>query len=111
MKASSHLVRLFVKFAARMQVAKDRLYGIGSGDRMCVDGNAATPVLDGDAAVFQENHLDPVAVPVECLVDRVVKDLPDQLMHAIATGPADVHARPFSNGLQSVKHLYVLDSI
>ena len=39
------------------------------------------------------------------LVDRVVDDLPDEVVQAALVGRADVHARPAADGLEALEDL------
>src|SRR5262249_55124473 len=74
--------------------------------RVLVDGDAATVVLDGDArAVLVERDGDLARVAVHGLVDRVVDDLPDQMMEPRAADAPDVHARAFANRLGPLEDL------
>ena len=51
-----------------------------------------------------KRHDDPRRVPVHHLVDRVVDDLPEQVMKPRLVDAADVHARPAPDGLQAFEH-------
>jgi len=66
-------------------------------------GDAAAVVLDPDRAIGPEGQHDLVAVPGEGLVDRVVHDLPDQVVQPTLTGGADVHARPLADRLEALE--------
>ena len=57
------------------------------------------------AAVVGEGHDDPVAVARQRLVDRVVHDLPDQVVQASLAGRADVHARALADRLEPLEDL------
>ena len=70
-----------------------------------VGRDAAAVVLDPDAAVGLQGQHDPVAVTGQRLVDRVVDDLPDQVVEAALTGRADVHARPLAHRLEALQDL------
>jgi hypothetical protein len=56
-------------------------------------------------------HDDAVAVAVHRLVDRVVEQLPDEVMQAGAVEPADVHAGPLANRLQPFENSDVLGRV
>ena len=49
-------------------------------------------------------HVDLGGVPGHRLVDRVVDDLPDEVVQTALTGGADVHARTFADGLQPLEN-------
>ncbi len=57
------------------------------------------------AAVGQQRDLDAVAVAGQRLVDRVVDDLPDQVVQAALAGRADVHAGPLADRLEALEDL------
>ena len=67
------------------------------------------------AAVGLEGEDDPVAVAGQRLVDRVVHDLPDQVVQAALAGGADVHAGALADRLEALEHLdrggVVLDAV
>ena len=61
--------------------------------------------LTRDAAVGEQGHVDGVGVAGQRLVDRVVDDLPDQVVQAALTGRPDVHAGPLADRLQALEDL------
>jgi hypothetical protein len=51
------------------------------------------------------DDVDPVAVPGEMLVDRVVDDLVHEVMQTAAViGISDVHARAFANAFEALQN-------
>ena len=56
-----------------------------------------------DAAVGQQRDLDVVGVAGQRLVDRVVDDLPDQVVQAALAGRADVHAGALADRLEALE--------
>ena len=50
-----------------------------------------------------QDDLDVIAVTREGLVDGVVDDLPHAVHEAALVGRADVHARPFADGLEALE--------
>ena len=70
---------------------------------MDVGGDAAAVVDDADAAVGQQGDVDGVGVAGEGLVDRVVDDLPDQVVQAALAGGADVHAGTLADRLEPLE--------
>jgi hypothetical protein len=70
-----------------------------------VGGDAAPVVLDPHPAVLEQREDDPVAVSGQRLVDRVVDDLPDQVVEPALAGRADVHARTLADGLEPLEDL------
>ena len=71
---------------------------------MHLDRDAAAVVGDLDAAVLEDSHVDFGRVAGHGFVDRVVDDLPDQMVQAALAGGADIHARTFADGLQSFEN-------
>jgi hypothetical protein len=68
---------------------------------MLIDRNAAPVVRDRDrGAVGVKDDRDVRGVAVHRLVDRVVENLPDEMMQAGAPDAADVHAWALPNGLE-----------
>ena len=104
-QATGHLVAAAAELAARVQHRQRHrqrghvLPGCGVG------GDAAAVVLDPDAAVGPQGDDDAVAVAGHRLVDRVVDDLPDEVVQAALTGRADVHAGPLADRFESLQHL------
>ena len=97
-------VRLAVELAARVQHGQRDLDTRLLELRVQVDREATAVVGDPDAAVGEQHHVDRVAVAGERLVDRVVDDLPDEVVQAALAGRADVHAGPLADRLQALEH-------
>ena len=68
---------------------------------MHFDRDAAAVVGDLDPAVLEDSHVDFRRVATHGFVDRVVDDLPDEVVQAALAGGADIHARAFADSLQS----------
>ena len=67
--------------------------------------DAAAVVGHHDRRVGEDAHLDPGSMPGHRLVDRVVDDLPDEVMEPAGIGRANVHAGPPPHGLQTLEDL------
>ena len=80
----------------------DRRQLLARGD---VDGDAATVVGDLDRTVGEDRHLDPVTEAGQGLVDRVVHDLPHQVVQAAFTGGADVHSGTLADCFEAFEDL------
>ena len=76
-----------------------------------VDGNAATVVLDGNAAVEVKRHQDLRAVAGQRFVDGVVDQLPDQVVEALVVGRPDVHARTPPDRFEAFEDLNLLGGV
>jgi hypothetical protein len=72
---------------------------------MHIDGHASAVVFDSHGTVGQQSDLNPVAMPGEGFVHRVIHDLPDEVVQASLRGGADVHARAFTDRLKAFKYL------
>ncbi len=101
MQSAGVVIVAVLELAAGMQGREDQLERGALVLRVHVDGNAASVVGNGDRlAVLVQGDDDAIAVAVHRLVDRVVEQLPDEVMEAGAVDPADVHAGPFADRLQ-----------
>src|SRR5450759_1999713 len=105
--------------AARHLVAAAAEFGAGVEDRMhdleCVlaagvatDGHASTVVRHADRAVVEDAGFDVSRVSGHGLVDRVVDDLPNEMVQAADIGRADEHARASANGIEALEDLDAL---
>ena len=74
---------------------------------MLVNGDATAVVLDGDAAVLVDGHLDVCAVAGHGLVDAVVHRLVHQVVQALLADVANIHGGALAYGLKAFQHLYV----
>ena len=104
-QTAGHLVAAAAELAARVQHGQREGHGRQLLAGRGVGGDAAAVVLDPHPAVGLEGDHDPVAVAGQRLVDRVVHDLPDQVVQAALAGRADVHARPLAHRLQTLEDL------
>ncbi len=83
---------------------EDRHHDLGRADALRVHarGNAAAVVLDRETAVEVDGDVHLRTEAAEMLVDRVVDDLPDEVVEAGAVvHVADVHARTLAHGLEA----------
>ena len=93
------------EFAAGMEDGHDHLERGDFCLLVDIDGNAAAVVDDAHAIAGQERDLDVIGEAAHGLVARVVEDLPDQMMQAVRTGRADVHARALADRLEALQDL------
>jgi hypothetical protein len=73
--------------------------------------NAATVVDHRDRVVGVDGDVDARAIARECLVDRVVDDLVDQVMQTAQARRPDVHARTLAHRLETLEDGDVLGVI
>ena len=106
-------VVLAAELAARVERGEDHLErALVLELRHRVDRDAAPVVLDGDAApVLVQRDPDGGGVTVDHLVDRVVDDLPQQVMVAAPVDAADVHGGPLADRLEPLENLDVLSGV
>ena len=103
-EAAGGLVVACLELAAGMQRRENDLERALFRLRMLVDRDAATIVCDRDRrAVLVQGDGNVRGIAVHRLVDRVVEDLPDQMMEARASNAADVHAGALANGFEALE--------
>ena len=103
-----HLVAAAAELATRMQDGEhdlDRALALVRAGRVGIDRDAAAVVVHPAAAVGLQGHDDAAAVAGHRLVDRVVDDLPDEVVQSGQPGRADVHAGPLADGVQALQDL------
>jgi hypothetical protein len=102
-QAAGDRVGVAVELPARVQHGHDDLDGRLLLHRVHADRDPAAVVGDPHAAVVLQDHLDARGVARHRLVDRVVHDLPDEVVQTPLTGGADVHAGPLADGLEPLQ--------
>jgi hypothetical protein len=104
-QATRDLVPPATELAAGVQLGEHHLH---RGHAFAVQhsgGNAAAVVGDGDPAVGPESDVDRVGDAGQRLVDRVVDDLPHEVVQPALTGRPDVHARALAHRLEALEDL------
>ena len=104
-QAAGHLVGVVVELAAGVQDRHDDLERRNLLHRVLVDRDASAVVDDGDRVVSMHRHRDLGAVASHGLIDRVVHDLPHEVVQTAGAGRTDVHARTLANGLETLENL------
>jgi hypothetical protein len=100
-EATGDLVAVAAELAAGVQHGEHdlgRALALVRARRVRVHRDAAAIVVDAAATVGQQGDADAGTETGHRLVDRVVDDLPDQVVETSQTGGADVHAGAFANG-------------
>ncbi len=103
-QTAGHLVAAATELPACVEDGVDDLQGVLAG-RMLADRDAAAVVGDGDLAVHRDRDVDGRRLAGHRLVDRVVDDLPDEVVQATGVGRADVHARALADGFEALEDL------
>ena len=104
-KAAGIVIILVVEFAARVQNGEDDLHARDVHGRVVVHGHAASVVPDAGGAVLMQGDGYFRREAVGGFVDRVVHDLPQQVVQAAGRGGADIHAGTHADGLETLQHL------
>ena len=104
-KPAGNLVGVLVELTPGMELGHDDLGRRDAFLAVDVDRNAAAVVTHGDRSVAVQDHVDPVAVAGQRLVDGVVHHLVDHVVQAGAVvGIADIHARALAHGVEPAQH-------
>ena len=103
-EAPGDLVAAAAELAAGVQDRVDDLQRI-LARRVLADGHPPAVVLDDDHAIRLDRDVDRGRVARHGLVDRVVHDLPDEVMEPAIVRGADVHPRPATDSLQPFQDL------
>ena len=76
--------------------------------RVGVHRNASAVVANAHRTIVMDDHIDPVAIPRQGLVDGVIHHLEHHVVQAGAViGVADIHARTLTDGIQAFQNLDV----
>src|SRR4029453_18650562 len=110
-QAAGDLVGPVVELAPRVQLGQHDLGRRDALGGVDLDRDAAAVVLDPDARVDVDRHVDPGAVPCQGLVDGVVHHLEHQVVQATLTGVPDVHAGALADGFEAFENLDVLGPV
>jgi len=97
-----------VEFAAGVELGEhhlDRRHHCAVGERHQVHGDATTVVDHGDGVVNVDDDFNFLGVAGQCLVNRVVYHLIDQVMQAQFAGRSDVHGRAEAHSLEPFQDL------
>ena len=105
MQTAGIRIILMIELTAGVQLGIDDLHAGDAQFRVNIHRNTASVILDRRAAVLMQLYGDASGVAVGDLVDRVIHDLPKQMMQTAGAGRTDVHARTHPNRIQPFKHL------
>ena len=110
-QTAGNLVAAAAELAARVQDGHDDLKGAHLALGVLGHGDAAAVVDNRHRVVEVHGDVDAVAEARHRLVDRVVNNLPHQVVQAHRTGGADVHAGALAHRLQTLKDLNVFGTV
>jgi hypothetical protein len=103
-EATRHLVATAAELATGVKDGVHDFEGVLSR-RVLADRDAAAIVLDDDHPIGLDRHADRRRVACHRLVDRIIDDLPDEVVEPTLVGRADVHAGAAADGLQALEDL------
>jgi thymidine phosphorylase len=100
------------ELGAGVQRGQDQLQGRLLVLGVQIDRDTAAIVADGDsiAALVQRNGHG-VGEAVEVFIDRVIEDLPDEVVQPFGIDAANVHRRPLAHGLQTFENSNILGGV
>ena len=105
MQAAGDLVAPASELASRVEHGEDHLEGGAALLGLDPGGDTATVVLHRDRTVGVQSDQDAVRLAGQRLVDRVVDDLPNEVMEAAVVGRPDEHTGAAADRLQALQDL------
>ena len=107
-KTAGHFVTAAAELAARMQLGKDKIYGISSC--LVIDSyrDSSPVVLDSTASVIIDRHFNVRAVTCKRFIDRVIHDFIHKMVKTSCRSCSDVHARSLADSLESLEDLNII---
>ena len=103
METAACLVGRIIKLTSGVEGCK---YKTLCGNAFLVHANRDTSAIirNSGGAVFVQCHMDLTAKTGQMLVHRVVNNLIDEVVQALAGDTADVHAGTLADGLETFQH-------
>ena len=108
MKAAGYFVSIAVKFTAGMKFGHHNLNCRYFMDRVNVNWNTTSVVLDRTRTIRMKNDFNYITMAIHSLINRVVNYLIDKMMKTCLACCTDVHCRPFAYGLEAFQNLYLV---
>ncbi len=103
-QSARHLVCVSIEFAARVQLRQHHFGGRDLLGLVYIDRDPAPVVDNGYRIIYMDEDFDAVAVTGERFVYGIINDFIDQVVEAHLARRADIHGRPFTNGLTPFEH-------
>jgi hypothetical protein len=100
-----------VELAAGMQRGEDGRNRRKTRLGHLVDRDAASVVLDRDAAIRVDRDVYPGTESGHRLINRVVDNLPNEVMQSSGAGRTDIHGRTLADGLETLENRDVLSLV
>ena len=111
MQAAGRGIRPGTELPTGVEARVDQLDPAQAGLGLDVDRHSTAVVAHLHRAIAVQDHLDPIAVPTEGLVDSVIDDLPEAVHEAATVGGSDVHPGPLTHGLKPLEHLEMVRGV
>ena len=100
------VVRRVFKLSARVQLGHDDFGSRHAFLGMDAGRDAAAIIFDRDRPIGVQRNVDPVAMPGQRLVNRIVRYLEHHVVQARSVvGVADIHAGAFAHCIKALEHL------
>lgn len=93
------------EFPPGMEDGHNRLESGFTGLWVDIDRDTTTIILNGNGVVLVESDDDMRRISCHRLIDRVIDDLPHEVMETTLIGRTDVHTRTFTDGLKPLEDL------
>ena len=100
MEAAGDFVISLPEFTAGMQGGEEDFHSAFFCAAECVNRNASAVILEGDGFSVHHLDLDEVAVSIDCLVDGIIENFPDQVVQARGGGGPNIHCGAFPDGFE-----------
>ena len=104
MKSAGGGIGSAAELAAGMELGEHDLDPGQARLRLDIHRNPAGAVAHFDTVIGVQHHGDLIAMSTECLVDRVVDDLPQAVHQAARICGSDVHAWTLTYRLEPLEH-------
>ena len=106
-EAAGICVILVIELAAGVQHGEDDLHTGDAEGGMGIDRHAAAVVPHAGGTVLMQGDGDLVREAVGGFVDRVVHDLPEEMVEAAGGSCSDIHAGTHADGFEAFQYLDV----
>ena len=106
-ESAGYRISAAAKLSSRVESSQNYLNGGNLLDRVNIDRDSSPVVRHPHPAISEHHHINVIAVPGECFVDRVVDDLIDQVVEPSRPRRTDIHTGSFANSLQSFEDLNI----
>ncbi len=111
MQTAGYLIGTAAELAAGMKNSEDRLNRRDTGLRVNFRRHTASVIFDGHDILVIDSDFNLCRITGQGLINRVVDDLPDQVMQTGRRGCTYVHTRSFSDSFKTFQYLYIVRSI